>query len=203
MAFLLSVATSDGWLLPWCAQHRSTTVRPTPLRFAIAPYPLTDPNSPIVILHPCSYAHPALAGVLPTPWLPLRSSDSLLAQTQSSEGDHPASPTKKKKDLSVALSLRRKVVGRLQRKKTPTSFTTAGEGGAMSTSPVQEPLNASGERIGAGSGFLDGGDNPWAREDSGDSGRRPTRAALAKRLSFDPATVSPCPALQLPSWHVL
>jgi hypothetical protein len=138
-----------------------------------------------------SYAHPALAGVLPTPWLPLRSSDSLLAQTQSDgEPASPTDPKTRKKDLSVALSLRRKVVGRLQRKKTPTSFGSTGEGGTLSRSPVQEPLNASGERIGAGSGFgADGGDNPWARDESGD-GRRPTRATLAKRLSFDPATVS-------------
>ena len=151
---------------------------------------LADPSilSSLVFL-PHRYAHPALAGVLPTPWLPLRSSESLLSQTTTPNANAAA---KNKKEVSVALSLRRKV-SRLRRKVT-------GSPAALSRPDlVQEPTNGSGKRLGAsgsgaGGGFFDGGgvENPWEDASPGGvgarGGGRPDRAKPHKRLSFDPAT---------------
>ncbi|KAJ1305006.1 hypothetical protein OPQ81_000049 [Rhizoctonia solani] len=114
------------------------------------------------------YGHPALTGVLPTPWLPLKKGQTLAnyIEAQSSE-DGPAD-----KNDAVVLTLRKRRTGRQRREPRRSSHTHAS--GASST------LNGH-------SGPLEANDNPW-REDITASSSGNGSQNLHHRLDFDHAT---------------
>lgn len=172
------------------------------------------------------YAHPALAGSLPTPWcvsrigrsagdtcadplalprrLPLKKGESLLAQAAASPEPSSADGVKTRpRQFSVVLSLGRKVKKLSKDLKVKGKQTPPDE-----DEPVQEPQNGAGERIGT---LLDGmrldvedaERNPWRdsyQSTSAATRRERERAQrLRKKLSFDPATVRP-PASRSQPW---
>ncbi|KAG8730698.1 hypothetical protein FRC11_006065, partial [Ceratobasidium sp. 423] len=116
------------------------------------------------------YGHPALTGVLPTPWLPLKKGQTLAnyIEAQSSE-DGPTD-----KNDAVVLTLRKRRTSRQRREARRSSRTLTP--GASST------LNGHG-------GPPEAGDNPW-REDStaSGSGNGNGSHSLHNRLDYDHAT---------------
>lgn len=111
------------------------------------------------------YGHPALTGVLPTPWLPLKKGQTLAnyIEAQSSEDGHGD------KGDAVVLTLRkrpRRDARQSSRAHTPGPATR---------------LN------GSSRGAPDQIDNPW-REESTDSRPGNGSQELHRRLSFDQAT---------------
>jgi hypothetical protein len=124
------------------------------------------------------YAHPALAGLLPTPWLPQKASDTLLSQaTSSSTPDASLLPITnspangQQGDLSVVLSLRRRAA------KVRKAITPTGKG----KKAADEVVATYGSWGGEGEEWER---NPW-RNDSVDKDRK----KATRRLSFDPASV--------------
>jgi len=109
------------------------------------------------------YGHPALNGVLPQPWLPLKKGQSL------SNNDNRGSPRQPKDSngQAVVLTLRKRpsVRRRMQSDFIPTS--TESPSTAL-------PPSVSSETIAS---------NPWQQEP-----RRASSAPLHHRLSFDPAS---------------
>jgi hypothetical protein len=135
------------------------------------------------------YAHPALAGLLPTPWLPQKASDTLLSQaTSSSTPDASLLPITnspangQQGDLSVVLSLRRRAA-KVRKAITPTGKgkKAADEVVATSAAGGTGRQNAYGSLGGEGEEWER---NPW-RNDSVDKDRK----KATRRLSFDPASV--------------
>ncbi|KAF7331657.1 hypothetical protein MKEN_00045400 [Mycena kentingensis (nom. inval.)] len=110
------------------------------------------------------YGHPALNGVLPQPWLPLKK-----GQTLSNE--HRTSPRLSRDNGSqaVVLTLRKRPS---VRRRTQTEFIAIGPSSSNST-----PVPGGHESSDSVSG------NPWQQES-----RRTSSAPLSHRLSFDPAT---------------
>ncbi|KAH7338447.1 DUF221-domain-containing protein [Rhizoctonia solani] len=118
------------------------------------------------------YGHPALTGVLPTPWLPLKKGQTLAnyVEAQNSE-DGPAD-----KNDAVVLTLRKRRTSRQRRSARRESRThTSG------TSSAPNGRN----------GLTEAGENPW-REDSAASGSGNQSGngsqTLPHRLDYDHAT---------------
>lgn len=148
------------------------------------------------------YAHPALAGVLPNPWLPLKPGESLLAQTEaeseSTDPDHPSADHAKQ--VSVVLSFGRKV-RKLGKKavgvsQNPSANEADGQPMADATGAADEGRPRSGvnssslkvaNRTGERPVLVDEDDrNPWL-----DSSREGTSrgGSIRRTLSFDPSAV--------------
>ncbi|KAF7301133.1 hypothetical protein MIND_00677700 [Mycena indigotica] len=107
------------------------------------------------------YGHPALNGVLPQPWLPLKKGQTL------SNNEHRASPrlSKDTNGQAVVLTLRKRPS---VRRRTQTEFIPAGSSNGPSVSSDNVSTSSS---------------NPWQHEP-----RRSSTAPLSHRLSFDPAS---------------
>ncbi|CAE6509739.1 unnamed protein product, partial [Rhizoctonia solani] len=112
------------------------------------------------------YGHPALTGVLPTPWLPLKKGQTLAnyIEAQSSE-DGPTD-----KNDAVVLTLRKRRTSRQRREARRSSRTH--------TPGASSALNGNG-------GIPEAGENPW-REDSTASGSG--NGSHGPRLDYDHAT---------------
>jgi hypothetical protein len=160
------------------------------------------------------YVHPALAGVLPSPWYPRAAEESL--ESQATTGMETSTPSSTQADLeagtsaradsrkgmAVVLSLRRKVV-RLARKAVGNDAAAQDE----ETPLLQDEPAALISPAVAGAASSDGARNPWSDTAGGRSGEsyrdEPTKTTvgragttsarmgpgLSKRLSFDPTTV--------------
>ncbi|KAJ7083663.1 hypothetical protein B0H15DRAFT_850317 [Mycena belliarum] len=107
------------------------------------------------------YGHPALNGVLPQPWLPLKKGQTL------SNNDHRGSPrlSKDTNDQAVVLTLRK----RPSIRRPPSQFILGDNASSGSVAAQSESSEA-----GASS-------NPWQES-------RRSSAPLSHRLSFDPAS---------------
>ncbi|KAF7318019.1 hypothetical protein HMN09_00309200 [Mycena chlorophos] len=110
------------------------------------------------------YGHPALNGVLPQPWLPLKKGQIL------SNNEHRASPrlSNNSNGQAVVLTLRKRPSSR---RRTQTEIIPIGPSPSAPTAPADVPDNASTSS------------NPWQHEP-----RRASSAPLNHRLSFDPAS---------------
>jgi hypothetical protein len=123
------------------------------------------------------YAHPALSGILPVPWLPA-------IKRERSFGDGA------RERRGVVLSLRRKM-GRTLRRSQSNGSGTVGEGGLADGWLRGENVdtnggdfsNGSGSRSGSGSRAMSGSQssNPW-----GDS--TPSRSQVKRKTSYDPVS---------------
>ncbi|KAL5634220.1 hypothetical protein ACGC1H_006142 [Rhizoctonia solani] len=115
------------------------------------------------------YGHPALTGVLPTPWLPLRKGQTLANYIEApSSEDGPAD-----KNDAVVLTLRKRRTSRQRREARRSSRNHTGASSALN----------------GHSGPPEGSDNPW-RENSTGSGDRSGNGSENNnhRLDFDHAT---------------
>lgn len=129
------------------------------------------------------YGHPALTGVLPQPWLPLKKGETLVNRPH--ENGFKRRKVKGEDDTLV-LSLRRKSSNLRRRSRNPLSF------GAQS--PQQPPRHSQSfpQPSGSTSDTFDLS-NPWARSNNslaGSSGPDEPSASRGNhhRLSFDPAS---------------
>nr|XP_019005258.1 uncharacterized protein I203_02105 [Kwoniella mangroviensis CBS 8507]OCF68719.1 membrane protein [Kwoniella mangroviensis CBS 8507] len=141
------------------------------------------------------YAHPALSGLLPTPWLPVK----------AKFGDGAKEGGKR----SVVLSLRRKVAKNLQRERganggdTPDSGNGSGSGipegwstgqslrPSKSSTSLKKPSTSPGEGAGgsrSGSyGATGDSSNPW-RDPTPPPSELNASGMLRKKISFDPGS---------------
>jgi len=113
------------------------------------------------------YGHPALTGLLPQPWLPLKKGETLV-------NAHNSSRTRQKIGQAVVLTLRKRYsVHRMGDSTLPT-------GSASRTVAKQDNL-----RSAASSGELNGEmvNNPWQEQIAGSSSSHQTHDA--NRLSYD------------------
>ncbi|KAJ7067780.1 hypothetical protein C8F01DRAFT_1246347 [Mycena amicta] len=113
------------------------------------------------------YGHPALNGVLPQPWLPLKKGQTL------SNNEHRASPrlSKDPNGQAVVLTLRKRTS---VRRRTQTEFISGPSNSAGPFGPTE-----SSDTVASSSSSS----NPWQQEP-----RRASSAPLSHRLSFDPAS---------------
>ena len=138
------------------------------------------------------YAHPALSGSLPTPWLPAM-------ERPEAFGDGAA------KKRGVVLSLRRKVAKKLRRKQAESADEEAedtedrarseslglpdgwatGRGGDVETGPSRQASTGTGgnEGFGTGSQLSATPSNPWR-----DPTPQPDSRSVRKKASYDPAS---------------
>ncbi|KAI9438478.1 DUF221-domain-containing protein [Lactarius indigo] len=116
------------------------------------------------------YGHPALTGLLPQPWLPLKKGETLV-------NTHNASHTRQKIGQAVVLTLRKRYsVHRVGDGTLPTGSapkTVAKQDNVRSATLSPEELN--GEVT----------NNPWQEQIAGSSSSSQTHRAINHRLSYD------------------
>ncbi|QRW07106.1 membrane protein [Ceratobasidium sp. AG-Ba] len=106
------------------------------------------------------YGHPALTGVLPTPWLPLKKGQTLANFIEGHENNDGSGD----KGDAVVLTLRKRRTSRPRRQDA----TQASRGSSQALNGARTPLD-------------EAGSNPWRDESNSTSNAR-------NRLSYDPAT---------------
>ncbi|KAH8827533.1 hypothetical protein DL96DRAFT_1599355, partial [Flagelloscypha sp. PMI_526] len=138
------------------------------------------------------YGHPALNGVLPEPWLPLKKGQTLVNRPNDGSS---ANGGGKGENLAVVLTLRKRssVVGR--KRKSLYGSGMVGNDSRSQQQSSQPPDLLTGDDS---AGPSNTSDNPWSdepstpRQNSPTLGRRPTlpghTSALNHRLSFDAAS---------------
>ncbi|KAH9006634.1 DUF221-domain-containing protein [Lactarius hatsudake] len=116
------------------------------------------------------YGHPALTGLLPQPWLPLKKGETLV-------NTHNTSHTRQKISQAVVLTLRKRYsVHRVGDGTLPTGSapkTVAKQDNVRSATPSPGELN--GEVT----------NNPWQEQIAGSSSSSQTHRAISHRLSYD------------------
>jgi len=118
------------------------------------------------------YGHPALTGLLPQPWLPLKKGETLV-------NTHNTNRTGRKSDQAVVLSLRKRYG--VVRRGGGTAIT--GDSAALRGIPKldngQNPTDGSGELSG------DMTNNPWQEPIAGPSSPSQPHHTINHRLSYD------------------
>lgn len=116
------------------------------------------------------YGHPALTGLLPQPWLPLKKGETLV-------NTHDAGRTRQKIGQAVVLSLRKRYsVHRMGDSTLPTES-------ASRTVVNQDNVRT----VTSGAGELNGEiiNNPWQEQLAGTPSTSQTHRAISHRLSYD------------------
>ncbi|KAH9048051.1 DUF221-domain-containing protein [Lactarius hengduanensis] len=116
------------------------------------------------------YGHPALTGLLPQPWLPLKKGETLV-------NTHNASHTRQKISQAVVLTLRKRYsVHRVGDGTLPT-------GSAPKTVAKQDNVRSATPSPGGLNGEVT--NNPWQEQIAGSSSSSQTHRAISHRLSYD------------------
>ncbi|KAH9042433.1 DUF221-domain-containing protein [Lactarius pseudohatsudake] len=116
------------------------------------------------------YGHPALTGLLPQPWLPLKKGETLV-------NTHNASHTRQKISQAVVLTLRKRYsVHRVGDGTLPT-------GSAPKTVVKQDNVRSATPSPGGLNGEVT--NNPWQEQIAGSSSSSQTHRAISHRLSYD------------------
>ncbi|KAI9465651.1 DUF221-domain-containing protein [Lactarius psammicola] len=116
------------------------------------------------------YGHPALTGLLPQPWLPLKKGETLV-------NTHNASHTRQKIDQAVVLTLRKRYsVHRMGDSTLPA-------GSASRAIAKQDNVRSATSSPGELNGEVT--NNPWQEQIAGSSSSSQTHRAINHRLSYD------------------
>ncbi|KAI0249273.1 DUF221-domain-containing protein [Lactifluus subvellereus] len=118
------------------------------------------------------YGHPALTGLLPQPWLPLKKGETLV-------NTHNTSRPGRKSDQAVVLSLRKRYSVVRVGRGTATTGDSAALRGIPKLDNRQNPTDRSGELSG------DVTNNPWQEPIAGPSSPSQTHHMVNHRLSYD------------------
>jgi len=119
------------------------------------------------------YGHPALTGLLPQPWLPLKKGETLV-------NSHSTTRAGRKSDQAVVLSLRKRYSVVRGGGRTSTTGSSALLRGVPIQDSVQSPDGGPGEITG------DVTNNPWQESTAGPSNlSHQTPHTISHRLSYD------------------
>lgn len=118
------------------------------------------------------YGHPALTGLLPQPWLPLKKGETLV-------NTHNTNHTGRKSDQAVVLSLRKRYSVVRRGGGTATTGDSAALRGIPKLDNGQNPTGRSGELSG------DMTNNPWQEPIAGPSSPSQAHHMVNHRLSYD------------------
>jgi calcium permeable stress-gated cation channel len=118
------------------------------------------------------YGHPALTGLLPQPWLPLKKGETLV-------NTHNTNRPGRKSDQAVVLSLRKRYSVVRRGGRTSTTGASAPSIGIPVQDNGQNPTDSSGALSG------DMTNNPWQESIAGPSSPSQAQHTVNHRLSYD------------------